>query len=126
MRDLLVQTDCRSDVNLPKTRVAPKNAKLGDFNQAALQNRLIKNIPDNVTDVAVCKLFASTTDITWLGQEGRLEFEFSELGEGKIIRNAAAALGRKGGSVKSERKTKAVRENAKLGGRPKKEKNELT
>jgi len=32
---------------------------------------------------------------------------------------AAAALGRKGGSVRSEAKTKAVRENAKLGGWPK-------
>jgi hypothetical protein len=33
----------------------------------------------------------------------------------------AAMLGRKGGSVKSERKTLANRKNGKLGGRPKKE-----
>ena len=33
---------------------------------------------------------------------------------------AAAVMGRKGGSVRSERKTAAVRENGKKGGRPKK------
>lgn len=33
-------------------------------------------------------------------------------------KTAAAILGRRGGSVKSERKTAAVRENAKKGGRP--------
>ena len=32
----------------------------------------------------------------------------------------AATMGRKGGSVKSERKTAAARENAKKGGRPRK------
>jgi hypothetical protein len=36
-----------------------------------------------------------------------------------IAGNPAAALGRRGGLVKSERKTAAVRENAKKGGRPK-------
>jgi hypothetical protein len=35
------------------------------------------------------------------------------------ISKAAAALGKKGGSVKSERKANAVRENGKKGGRPK-------
>lgn len=34
------------------------------------------------------------------------------------ISNAASVLGRKGGSVKSEAKTKAARENGKRGGRP--------
>jgi len=38
----------------------------------------------------------------------------------KIILDASQ-MGRKGGSVKSERKTKTARENGKLGGRPKKE-----
>ena len=35
------------------------------------------------------------------------------------ISEAASLLGKKGGSVKSERKTAAVRENGKKGGRPK-------
>jgi hypothetical protein len=36
------------------------------------------------------------------------------------INKAAATLGRKGGSAKSDAKAKASRENGKLGGRPKK------
>ena len=35
-----------------------------------------------------------------------------------VLPTAAAALGRLGGSVRSERKTAAVRENGKKGGRP--------
>jgi hypothetical protein len=34
------------------------------------------------------------------------------------VRQAAAALGRKGGSVSSRRKAKSSRENGKMGGRP--------
>ena len=43
-------------------------------------------------------------------------------GEPELLKtpSAAAALGRKGGSAKSERKTAACRENGKRGGRPKK------
>jgi len=40
-------------------------------------------------------------------------------------REAARILGRAGGSVKSERKAAAVRENGKKGGRPKKKKEEI-
>ena len=36
------------------------------------------------------------------------------------VKKAAAVLGRKGGKSKSEKKQKAVRENGKKGGRPKK------
>ena len=36
------------------------------------------------------------------------------------IQKAAAALGRKGGQSKSDKKKNASRENGKLGGRPKK------
>jgi hypothetical protein len=38
--------------------------------------------------------------------------------------SAAATLGRKGGAVKSERKSKSSAENGRTGGRPKKEKPE--
>ena len=37
-----------------------------------------------------------------------------------IVRSAAAILGRKGGSVRSEKKAAAARENGKKGGRPRK------
>ena len=36
----------------------------------------------------------------------------------KLLKLAFSEAGRMGGSVKSEAKTRAVRENAKLGGRP--------
>ncbi|MCK9282397.1 MAG: hypothetical protein M0P71_17415 [Melioribacteraceae bacterium] len=39
--------------------------------------------------------------------------------EKEIISEAAALLGRKGGSAKSEKKTKSCRENGKKGGWPK-------
>ena len=41
------------------------------------------------------------------------------------LSEAAATLGRKGGSVKSEKKAKAARENGKKGGRPRKMKEGL-
>lgn len=41
-------------------------------------------------------------------------------GKGNLTSEAAATLGKKGGSVKSERKAQTARENGKKGGRPKK------
>lgn len=37
------------------------------------------------------------------------------------VSRAAAIMGKKGGSVKSEKKARAARENGKKGGRPRKE-----
>lgn len=123
MRDLLIKTDCRSN-RLPSTVVAPKNSKPGNYNDAAIQIRLIKNIPDNISDSAVCKLFQDTADLTFIGGNDRFEFDYSELGVGKIIHSAASILGRKGGLVKSERKAASSRKNGLKGGRPVKEKHE--
>lgn len=53
------------------------------------------------------------TDADWL---------VNELTEIEKVSSAAATLGRLGGSVKSEAKSTAARENGKLGGRPRKEK----
>jgi uncharacterized Zn finger protein len=47
-----------------------------------------------------------------------------EANEALAVHKAASALGRKGGQAKSERKTMAVRENGKKGGRPRKTKEE--
>jgi hypothetical protein len=44
--------------------------------------------------------------------------------DARLASAAAAILGRRGGKVKSEAKTKAARKNAKKGGRPKKAKPE--
>ena len=40
------------------------------------------------------------------------------------VSRAAAIMGKKGGSVKSEKKARAARENGKKGGRPRKNKEE--
>jgi hypothetical protein len=53
--------------------------------------------------------------------EARKREKESFLAESDLRMKAAAAeLGRRGGKVRSEAKTSAVRENGKLGGRPKK------
>lgn len=44
----------------------------------------------------------------------------TEATDQEAIRQAAAAMGRKGGKSRSERKQAAARENGKKGGRPKK------
>jgi len=43
-----------------------------------------------------------------------------KLSEDEVLRLAASAMGRKGGRSTSRAKQKAVRENGKLGGRPRK------
>jgi hypothetical protein len=63
MRDLIVKTDCRHGGRLPITSVAPNGSKPGDYQDAAIQIRLIKNIPDGVSDAEACRLFAGTTDM---------------------------------------------------------------
>lgn len=53
----------------------------------------------------------------WVGSSGQnIQIAMKTLTKKQYL----SELGRKGGSVSSERKTAAVRENAKLGGRPKK------
>jgi len=50
-------------------------------------------------------------------------YQYSFFGNSEIDKmQAAATLGRLGGSVKSDAKSAAARENGKLGGRPRKEK----
>jgi len=48
-----------------------------------------------------------------------LAFRLAEQAREEALSDMAKQLGKKGGSVKSEAKTKAVRENGKKGGRPK-------
>jgi hypothetical protein len=64
------------------------------------------------------------TDEQWNDYKNALLNEVEKLVETakENISYAASTLGRLGGSVKSERKAAASRENGKLGGRPRKEK----
>ncbi len=47
----------------------------------------IRDIPDNVCNADLLRLWDQTADCTWLGKsQGRLSFTFSELAPGRIIR----------------------------------------
>lgn len=86
MKSLKLKTTC-TDSHVHTTLANPL-APLGDTRQASVQIRQINNIPDEVPTHEVIKLFSGTADLTHLGgKPGRLEFDFSELGDGKIIRN---------------------------------------
>ena len=56
----------------------------------------------------------------WAGLKSTFDKMTDEEKEREYTKLSAATLGRKGGSVKSERKTAASRENGKKGGRPRK------
>lgn len=85
MRSLTVMTICSGSQTSTRI-VSPKN-QLGDNHDKSRQTRRVNEIPDDVGDNEVIRLFELTTDITWLnGKLPRLEFDFSELGEGKIIK----------------------------------------
>ena len=86
-RSIKIKTTCNGmHVN---TTLASPLAPLGDVRDASVQIRQINNIPADVPTAAVIRLFAGTCDITGLcgnGHRERLEFDYSELGYGKIIR----------------------------------------
>lgn len=85
-RSVTVKTICDLSGNLPRTILAPMSIP-GDNHDKSVQVRKIHNIPDDVSDHAVLRVFECTTDITDLcGKTPRLEFDYAELGVGKIIR----------------------------------------
>lgn len=86
-RSIKIKTTCSA--NHVNTTLASPLAPLGDVRDASVQIRQINNIPEDVPTAAVIRLFAGTCDITGLcgnGHRERLEFDYSELGYGKIIR----------------------------------------
>lgn len=85
MHSLKIKTTCGE--NHFNTTLAHPTSPLGDTRKSSVQIRQINNIPDEVKPNQVIMLFDRTCDITWLGgKAGRKEFDFSELGVGKIIR----------------------------------------
>lgn len=85
MKSITIKTLCGN--NDASSTVTPNGSPLGNFRDASLQVRRVNNIPDDVHPSAVIRAFKETIDISWLdGKDGRLEFDFSELGNGKIIR----------------------------------------
>ncbi len=71
---------------LPHTMLAPMSTP-GDNHDKSVQIRKIHNIPDDISDHEAMRLFESVTDLTgFCGKTQRLEFDYAELGVGKIIR----------------------------------------
>ena len=86
MRTLTVKTMCDMSGNLPRSVIAPRSIP-GDNADKSVQIRMIVNVPADVSDWSALKLFEQTVDITgFAGRKQRLQFEYSELGAGKIIR----------------------------------------
>ncbi len=72
------------------TTLAHPQAKPGKQNET-VSVKEIRNVPDGFPTWKLLQLWNRTCDCTWLGKEdpmadGRFVFDFSELGEGKIIR----------------------------------------
>ena len=85
MRSVTIKTLCGN--NDASSTIAPDASPLGNFRDASLQVRKINNVPEHVTNAEVLKAWRETSDITWLGgKDPRLEFDFAEIGGGKIIK----------------------------------------
>ncbi|MEN6406670.1 MAG: hypothetical protein ABFC77_09375 [Thermoguttaceae bacterium] len=74
------------------TTLAHPLAKPGQQNSTVTVKE-IRNVPDEIPPSRVAQLWNRTCDMTWLGKggdpmsAGRFVFDFSELGEGLIIRS---------------------------------------
>lgn len=83
MKSLKLKTTCHG--NHVHTELANPHAPLGDLRNASVQIRQINNIPDSVDHYEVIRLFNGTCDMSPFSAR-RLEFDYSELGLGRIIR----------------------------------------
>lgn len=83
MKSLKLKTTCRG--NHVHTELANPLAPLGDVRQSSVQIRQINNIPNDVDHFEVIRLYSGTCDMSSFFDR-RFEFDFSELGIGRIIR----------------------------------------
>ena len=83
MKSLKLKTTCHG--NHVHTELANPHAPLGDLRCASVQIRQVNNIPENVDHHEVVRLFSGTCDMSPF-TDRRLEFDFTELGIGKIVR----------------------------------------
>lgn len=85
-RAVTVKTICDMSGNLPRTVLAP-NSTPGDNHDCSVQIRRIVNVPQNISDSAVVHIFTQTVEMSGFGgRPKRFEFDYAELGAGKIIR----------------------------------------
>ncbi len=89
MRQVMIKTLCHGQ--RVSESLAPANATPGNYRDAALQIRAINLVPDQVSNAQVLMAFRATADVSWLKSlnpngNPRLEYDYSEIGAGKIIR----------------------------------------
>lgn len=86
MKSIILKTTCHG--NHVNTILGRPLDKPGKLEGESVQLRRIINIPKDVANHEVIRLFSHSCDATWLGGEpGRLEFDCSELDTGNIIRS---------------------------------------
>ncbi|GEM_PF-5777048 len=86
-RIVKLKTTCYSR-RLPATSLAHLSARVGNNKDCSVQIRKITNVPANIKDWQVVKVWQDTVDISWLGgRKGRMSLKFSEIGAGRIVRN---------------------------------------
>lgn len=83
MQSLTLKTTCHG--MHVHTELANPLAPIGDYRQASVQIRKINNIPEGMSHFEVIRLFNGTCDMSPIANR-RLEYDFSELGIGKIVR----------------------------------------
>ena len=85
MKSLKLKTTCVE--NHVHTTLASPIAPLGDLRQSSVQIRQINNIPDDISHFDVIKKWNKTCDITRImAGSQRLEFDFVEIGDGRILK----------------------------------------
>jgi len=86
VKSIILKTTCRGN-HFNNTLDHPLD-KPGKLQGESVQLRRIINIPKDVANHEVIRLFSHSCDATWLGGEpGRLDFDFSELDTGNILRS---------------------------------------
>lgn len=83
MRSLKLKTTCRN--GQVHTTLANPSAPLGDNSDRSVQTRQVNDIPPGIENAQVVMLFKGTADVSPFDTP-RLEFKFSELGIGRIVK----------------------------------------
>jgi len=82
MRDVKIKTVYGK--NSARVTLAHPQAALGSIGSVQIQQ--VNNIPGGISNADIVRLFSQTADVSYLYGEPRTEFDFEELGVGKILR----------------------------------------
>lgn len=83
MRSVTMKTNCT--FRHAVTTLGHPGAPLGDFRDATLQVRRVANVPDEVSDGEVLRLFQGTTVLDSIDNPKKV-IDYAQLGVGRIVR----------------------------------------